>query len=436
MRLIIFLILVIASVQMLNQIFCPIIETGYFAFHDLAQRDDVELAIIGNSIVQTDFNPNIITEITGIETFDISVGATTMPGALTAARIMYQSNQPKYVCLVFEPEMLSAPIEPLYPQMYLMPHAVHPFISIPYYLDLCRQDGMYLERLFLFRYFEGMTWENVKNAIAIRLDTEKYFAQSETGIKGNYRGRGYCREMVEGQGEAILRFIEMRKPIGDLRMEPGLDKYSCDKLLEYKRLCEKNGSQLIVIMAPNMLVNALSKEGYVQKGIELGEFCGENGIPFLNFYLAKKEFIPRLDSYFLDNNHMDYRGADIFSEKFAQVMRDYLDGKEISHYFYQSAEEFFVSIDCITNTWIDEERGKTEDTYIADCLKGDLVVPEYSFYLVEDDGTHHLLQPYSNKATYVCSSGELSGKRLRVYARPHGNTEQSRIFFDIICGER
>jgi len=436
LRLIVFFALFAGMLQIFNQILIPIKEYDYYAFYDLSQRNDVELALVGNSLVQADFNPNIISEMTGLETFNVAVGGMTMPGALAATKVMYQSNRPKYVCLVLEPDSLDVPEEILFTQMTLQPFTVNPLISIPYYLNTCSRDGMYLERLFLFRFFDRKTWQDVRDTIAMRLDTETYFNRPEMLGSGYYKGRGYSRDLIDGTGLNTLRFVKLRQPIEDTALESGLNSYSVNRLLEYKKLCEKHGSQLIIVLAPSMLVYALSRDGYVQKGIELGEFCKENDIPFMNFYLARKEVVPHLDQYYRDSNHMDYRGADIFSEKFSKIFGEYAAGKDISQYFYETSEEFFASIDCITNTWIDEERGEKEDVYTADCLHGASVMPEYGYYLVEADGTEKMIQPYSENNTYRCPSGELAGKRLRVYARVQGGNEETTVYYDVIGHEQ
>ena len=432
LRLIIFLILCTATIFTFNQLLVPINEGAFYMFYELSQRDDVDLAIIGSSVVHSDFNPHIISEITGLETYTISIGHMAMPGSLAATKHMYRSNTPKYVCLVVEPDTFNLTEEHRQTQQFLLPCINDPRITIPYYLDLCSQDSLYFDRLFVYRSFMSNPLQSIRNAVSIHLDPEGYWEQSELKKSGRYTGRGYYRDPQEGTGLNVLRFTPLR-PTQDLALQPGINPYFTKKLTQYKALCEKNSSQLIVVMAPNMLANALAKEGYVEKQLELADLCAQMDIPYFNFYFAKEDVLPRLDQYYRDILHLDYRGTDIFCEKFAEVMLDYLAGKDTDHLFYHTAEEFFASIHCITNAWIDEETGSEQDVYIADCLHGASVTPEYSFHLVAPDGTLTLLQPYSVSNTYSCASGALAGQRLRVYARPSGSEEPPQIFFDIIC---
>ncbi|MCI6587334.1 MAG: hypothetical protein MSD70_00445, partial [Clostridiales bacterium] len=117
----------------------------------------------------------------------------------------------------------------------------------------------------------------------------------------------------------------------------------------------------------------------------------------------------------------DGTGADIFSEKFGELIRMYIAGEPVDLLFNSSADEFLYSIYFITNTWIEQRSEGGQDVLKADCLRGRTVLPEYAFYLVGEDDSLELLQDYSNRDEYRCTAGSLSGKTLRVYARPAGS---------------
>ena len=51
---------------------------------DLRERDDVELAIVGSSIVQHHFNPALIAEATGLTAFDATITNMVIPASSTA----------------------------------------------------------------------------------------------------------------------------------------------------------------------------------------------------------------------------------------------------------------------------------------------------------------------------------------------------------------
>lgn len=395
----------------------------YYTFREITQRSDIELALVGSSIVFSDFNANIIAEKTGLETFDVTVGHMCLPGALAATRMMYQTNHPKYVALVLESDNFSITSEDIQAQIRLSPFLMkHPLIYLRYYLDLCSQDQKYLDRILLFKNFQARNFEDIRHSIALRTNPEAYFASSglADGLQV-YEGRGFLRYTNTGIGYDAQRFTPLRPQIAD--NFSGLRDFSKRKLLEYKALCEKNGSQLLVIISPNATAQGLGRAGFLKKNAALAEFCREQGIPCFDMMLAKREFIPRLDRHFYDWYHLDGEGADLFSEKFADFLNLYLAGEPVDHLFYASIDEYLDSIDFITNAWIDSCRENEQDVFTADCLHGRTIEPEYAFYLVGDDWSLTLLRDYAMDNTYRCEAGALSGKKLRVYARPVGSQE-------------
>ena len=71
-----------------------------YSLREAVQSERIDLALIGSSIVYADFNPQIITEKTGLETYSLTIGHMSLQGALAITRLLYQEQQPKYIALV------------------------------------------------------------------------------------------------------------------------------------------------------------------------------------------------------------------------------------------------------------------------------------------------------------------------------------------------
>lgn len=401
----------------------------FYSFYDLSRQDDVEMVLIGSSVTETNFNPNIITEETGLKTYSAGIGHMSMPGALATTRFVFESNRPEYVCLIVEPDNFNVTTESIYTQMQLTPHIFNPLTAIKYYLDLCTQDGQFFERLFLFRSYMPDTVAEIKDTFDMLTDPVGYYQESEFGKSGYYRGNGYNRSEQIGNGEAALRFMSMR-PVKDYDYNADLTGFSKRKILEFKALCEKYGAQPVVILSPNMVAHALAKDGFAENYVSVETFCRQNQIPCLNFYFAREEYVPRLDHYYYDVLHMDNQGADMFSRYFSEVFNQYVAGQPIDHIFYQTAEEYLESIHCIANTWVEKTTDGITNTYTADCLRGASVVPEYSFHILHPDGTTTMLQPYSADHVFRCPVGSYADQKLRVYVRDQNDDAESIIFYD------
>lgn len=89
-------------------------------------------------------------------------------------------------------------------------------------------------------------------------------------------------------------------------------------LLRYKALCEEKGSQLMILLFPNLTAHALAEPEYLPYCESLMAFCRENGIPCYNFQYVKADYMENLDAYYYDLYHLNGEGADKFSAFFAR----------------------------------------------------------------------------------------------------------------------
>lgn len=423
LRILAFFLIPVLVVAVANRLLLRSDAHTYCTFLEITQRDDIELALVGSSVVFSDFNANLITEKTGLEAFDISSIQMSLPGALAATRLMYKTNHPKHVVLILEPVNFFHTTEDIHAQIRMAPILMkHPLIHLRYVLDLCSQDHKYLDRMLLFKSFPVRNLDDVRRNLALRTDPAGVLAASglTDGLQV-YEGRGFLRYTNTSIGYDAQRFTPLRPQLGDTY--DGLRAYSMEKLREYKSLCEKNGSELMIVLSPNATAQGLGRSGFLQKNAALAEFCREEGIPCYDMMLARREFIPRLDRYFYDWYHLDGEGADLFSEQFADFLNLCFAGEPVDHLFYASVDEYLDSIDFITNAWLDQSRDGSEALFTAECLYGRTIQPEYAFYLVGENNSLELLQDYSADNQYRCAAGSLSGHLLRVYTRPVGSGE-------------
>ena len=394
---------------------------SYYTFEEMTQRDDIELALVGSSIVFANFNGDLITEKTGLETYSVTANHMGLPGALAATRLMYKTSSPEYVVLVVESDNIFNDSENIQTQMRLSPFLLkHPLISLRYYLDNVFLDQAFIDRILLFKSFFARSPEDVVHSFRLRFDSN-YYAESglTEGDMQDY-GRGFLRYMGEGDVDRVLRTSGLRPDHTDKK-----------KLLEYRDLCASHGSKLIVAISPNLTVHALRRNAYLQQNAILQDYCLEQDIPCFDFSMADHSFIPLLDSYYYDMFHLCGTGADLFSEKFAEFFNLYTAGEDVDHLFYSSAQEYLDTVDFITHVWADKRTDGGTEVFAADCMRGEKVTPEYQFSLLEEDGSLQILQDFSENPVFTCSQGALAGKTLRVHARPAGKSDVTNIYFDL-----
>ena len=416
--------------------------------HEMQQRDDIELALVGSSIVRDHFNAQMITGETGLETFCATVPTASMPASIALTRELFETSSPEWVVLVTEPYNFDTVRESTEAQYKLMPFLSDPANMLDYYLRTCREDGMYLERLLMMRGFGAQSISDVIKTIGLRYAPEKAYEKLRQTMDPtvSYQGSGFLRHETDERADEMIRTVIREYTGYHYELLPG----SKEQIETYKQLCEDNGARLMVVIYPNHTSHALAEPGFMDYNDSLMAFCAELGVPCFNFSFAKPELMPNLDEYFFDLYHMIGEGADLLSGAFSRVFNAYVSGEDVSPLFYSNRWAYLDALNFTTNCWItaydpqsewnpalyhDEARvkelAKTQDVFLADCNHYDEYDPEYRFVLLGSDGSETLLQDYGVDTLYTCQPGALSGKTLRLYARIAGHESSGEVWFDL-----
>lgn len=393
---------------------------------ELKTSDDIELAVVGSSIVRDHFNASLISEQTGMKAFSAAVPGLSLQGELALTRELYRQNDPAYTVLAVEPYNFNTAKED--PNAF---YKLSPFLSdaqnrMTYYLDACREDGGYLDRLLMFREFGAESLSDVAKTIGLRLNAQKEYERLKPTMKGTvaYAGGGFLRHSSKERARDAVRKTMIREE--DLGYTYDLLDSSKAFLARYKALCEEKGSKLIIVLFPSLTAHALAEPDFLAYDESLMRYCRENDIPCFNFLYAKAEFLPCLDEYYYDMHHMNGDGADVFSAFFARFFNAYTSGEDVSGWFYENKEQYLASIDRITNVWL----SVGADSYIADCNRGTLVTPLYRFVSVAADGSETLLQDYGENDTLPAELVP-EGETLRVYAVPKGQENADSVWYEL-----
>ena len=393
---------------------------------ELKGRDDIQLCVVGSSLSQDHFNTALIEEKTGLRAFSASVNGASLPADIAVTEEMLRTNRPEWIVLVLDSYDLETAKELIGAENRLMPHLTSWRTRLDYYLRLCRQDGDYANRLFLFRTFAAQSFSDVAKTFSMRFDRENAFARAKQSLPEGiaYMGGGYLRYTIADTAQALVRRGMIR---GE---DPGytydLLEPTKEMLLEYAALCEGAGAKLMIAIFPCLTAHALAEPDFLPYEESLMRFCDAQGIPCFNFTYARESFLPNLDEYFFDLHHMNADGADRFSLAFSELFNRFVAGEDVSSLFYASRAEYLASIDFITNVWLAPQDGTTG--YIADCNRGSEVAPEYRFCLVAQDGGETPLRDYAPDAAIAADIPQ--GANLRVYARPQGDAAAAPVYYD------
>lgn len=416
--------------------------------HEMQQRDDIELALVGSSIVRDHFNAQLITEKTGMETFCATVPTASMPASIALTRELFKTSSPEWVVLVTEPYNFITVREAPEAQYKLMPFLSDPANMLDYYLRTTDEDGFYLDRLMMFREFGAKSLSDVVKTIGLRYFPERMYERLKPSMDPtvSYKGAGFLRHETDERADDLIRTV-IREYTGYYY---ALLPESAEQLRLYKRLCEENGANLMVVIYPNHTSHALAEPGFIDYNDSLMRVCAEMDVPCFNFSYARPELMPNLDGYFFDLYHMVGEGADILSSAFCRVFSGHASGEDVRPLFYDHRWQYLDSLDFTTNCWLtryepgsawnlalyhDEARvaelARDYDVFLADCNHREAYTPEYRFVLLEEDGSEMLLQDYGVDNLYVCQPGALSGRTMRLYARIAGHEENGEVWYDL-----
>ena len=214
---------------------------------EMKQRSDIDMVFVGSSIVRDHFNAEMITKETGLESFSLGIPCAALQADLAMTKEFYRTNHPEWTVLVVEPFTFDTVKEGIEAQYELMPYLSSPVERVKYYLNLCREDGWYLDRLCMFRDFAVDSFSDFTKTVGLPFwPFETYENLKPTLDKRmSYEGRGFVRYNTKDRAKKTIRQQIIREYTGYYY---DLFPRSKEMLLEYRDLVAQNGSKLLVFI--------------------------------------------------------------------------------------------------------------------------------------------------------------------------------------------
>lgn len=335
-RLAAFLALLVVILHACNTYLIKIDLFSYLTLEELEHTEDIELAVVGSSYVQSQFDAPLIEEKTGQNTFCVSVPYLALPGATALTDQMFDHNHPEHVVLVIDPLNYEDAGESIESQFRVMPHLKGFARRARYYLEMCRADGQYFERLFLFRTFPIDCWFDVDRAFRLRADPAAYYKQQDDYWKlvNTYMGRGFTDYARKADPQTVLANLDYLHDL-TVGLEPSQEML--DALLRYRDLCAEHGAQLIVLVYPYMPAYMDANPGCKAYCEQLADFCSQSGLCCYDLNLARPELMADLTPHYSDRDqHLSPSGAQLLSEAFSSLYRAHAEGGDTDALFYDS----------------------------------------------------------------------------------------------------
>lgn len=171
------------------------------------------------------------------------------------------------------------------------------------------------------------TMENKKGEDYVNFRSSRYF-EDGNGYE-ECRGKGYrysTRIYSEKNRICSQECILTKRPMAET------SEYYLRKAITY---CQKKDIPVTLFVAPMYELKLISTENYDDYISQIQKIADEYHVDFYDFNLAKEEFLPiQQTKYFMDVEHLNADGANLFTDFFWQVVSG--DRSENEKYFYDS----------------------------------------------------------------------------------------------------
>ena len=325
------IVCILAVVIVFNSILAfALTQPSYFrvVLHEVQQKNvNYDLIFLGQSHGENAFAPDILKETTGMETYNLCRRLITVQDIYYLLKESNYKNNPKVVVMDLDQTYWMDNVEPnYYSDSFIYPHLNNPINKMEYFFN----DNLKLNYNFtLFRYHICGKDDIKKILPNLKAKcTPDYFNYSMDSIQTSsdiikYKGKGF-------------RFAEKRNG-KDFEPTVWNSKGVKEKPLKYLKkmaqYCNKEGIQFICVSSP-VPAKRLQKENHDEMNEYFAKLAEEGNFLYLDFNYIKNEYLQWNDDDFVDGDgHMMGKFAERYSKVLGNVINDYKDEKDISHYF-------------------------------------------------------------------------------------------------------
>lgn len=315
-------------------------------------KDDgkIDNIYLGSSHVYCDINPMQLDDMNGQFNFNLSSGAQRLNGSYYLLKEADKNNSLSHVYLELyywcsvkinqDVDIIDAGYNSNWQNTDYMRNSYNKF---EYMLSIAGPEK-YMDIFFPFSRFraELSNWERVRKTVESKRAEEyqdfKYYHKFENGNGyEEYREQGYVYSTRKLLGEQRIYYQERildNNPIGE-RSERYLRK-----IIEYCRECD---IPITLFVSPVYELQIISTEHYDNFINQVRGIAAEYGVEYYDFNLVKEEYLDiQKEEYFIDIGHLNYKGAELFTQFFGEIVSRKASDNE--KYFYSSYKEKLQSI--------------------------------------------------------------------------------------------
>ena len=321
----------------------PIMEGARFysrlTIHDLyTSEDNIDMLFLGSSHTYWQYDPSIIDSYLGVHSFNAGTSAQQLDTSYALLVEAGKKNSIDTVFLELCPSVkgiVYSEREDLSP-VYVVSDYMHFGLNKVKYLLNASQSAFYVNSFFpLLRNKDNYLDRGyVKNAFL--RTTGKDFSHYSTpevssDTKQWYVERGFLanNNAVENEDWKTSERLSMIKE----EMFSSEELKALSKIADY---CKKHSIRLILISTPLTDFNNAQPGNYDIGREQIASFAKENDLEFYDFNLCRPEYLTGESSKYFDPSHMNYIGAEEYSDLVGRFFSGEIAEKDL---FYDSYED-------------------------------------------------------------------------------------------------
>lgn len=369
------------------------------------EEENIDNLYLGSSHIYASIIPTVLDELNGENNFALSMSAQRMRGSYYLLKEAGQYHDIKTVYLEMyyrlsisengeEQTNLSA-------EWNCLDYMSWSKNKIEYLTEVLSENNFF-DTLFPFLRYRSKLFDkeyvyrNIQNKSSEAYKNYQYVVRKDDYV-AEYKEKGYFYTTQEyGLDE---RVYDKKFNIEETPINKETEEYLI-KIIEY---CEQNDIELVLFSSPIYELEMLAVQHYDEYVKQLKAICNKFDVEYYDFNLVKNEVLPLEEaSYYMDINHLNEKGAEIFTRFFNAFVQMTDEQKE--NCFYNTYDEKLslqpTNVYGILYVGTDDE----QELWRAAANKNSEV--EYRIILTPENGDTVMLQDFNENAYFPIESGQ------------------------------
>lgn len=318
------------------------------------EEESLDMIFVGSSLCQGTFDPYIIDEYLGVNSYNMGTPLQAVPQSVRAIEVALEEHDIKTVIygvgfstLKYE-GMMEAELT-FEKARIKQKGGMEGLLEGVQYLfsEEMRNDEKSINYLFPWLYNrEELSLDNIIGNVKLKIRQQQIKYSGGTIEENSQFYKGYLN-----YPGVVFNYDNVWETNSDRYYGADLNTEMMEALEEMLILCNEKDVELIVVNTPHPFFDVVAcYEFYEQNDKEVKSLCEEYGVDYYDFSLAKPEIFQVKSEYYSDYEHLNLEGAEAFSQQLCDFLSRRAEGEDMESYFY-SVDEFLEIYDDWLKDW-------------------------------------------------------------------------------------